>query len=189
MRYTEQTESNVQKSYTELVPTDDQLCGFKEWYISHHAALSSKRPDKVRSVYDCAAFAEGKFLNGFLMKHPESINSLVGVLLRFKKEEIPNAADVEAIFHEIRVLPPNRDALRVFWWPVENLEAEPFVFLMMVHLIGSNSSPSCACHFSSGKLQRSLENISISKFVRSSTRIFMFTTVWSVSKAKNEHCM
>ena len=78
------------------------------------------------------------------MKGPYLINSLVGVLLRFRKKKIPFVADVEAMFLQIRVLPPDQDAMRFFWWPQGNLEAEPFVFRMTIHLFEAKSSLSCA---------------------------------------------
>ena len=117
-RYTEQMESNVQKGYAELISVDDQFCGSEEWCsIPHHPVLSSKRPDKVRISYDCVASAEGKSLNDFLLKGPDLMNFLVEVLLRFRKDKLPIVANLEAMFHQIRVLPSNRNALRFFWWP------------------------------------------------------------------------
>ena len=42
-------------------------------------------------------------------------NSIVGVLLRFRQEEIAFVSDIKAMFHQIFVDPENQDALR-FWW-------------------------------------------------------------------------
>ena len=83
-------------------------------------------------------------LNDFLMKGPDLMNSLVGVLLRFRSEKIPLVADVESMFYQIRVFPPDKDALRFFWWPHGTLETKPLVFRMTVHLFGAKSSQSCA---------------------------------------------
>ena len=43
-------------------------------------------------------------------------NSLVGVLLRFRQGNVGLAADVEAMFHQVRVRKQDQDALRFLWW-------------------------------------------------------------------------
>ena len=53
-------------------------------------------------------------------------------------------SDVEAMFHQVRVRPSDRDALRLLWWPEGNLDNPPKEYRMNVHLFGSASSPSCA---------------------------------------------
>ncbi|XP_028405229.1 uncharacterized protein LOC114527732 [Dendronephthya gigantea] len=53
-------------------------------------------------------------------------------------------ADVEAMFHQVRVRPPDCDSLRFLWWPDNDLSNEPAEYQMMVHLFGSVSSPTCA---------------------------------------------
>lgn len=53
-------------------------------------------------------------------------------------------ADVEAMFHQVRVQPEDCDALRFLWWPDNDLARDPEEYQMMVHLFGSVSSPSCA---------------------------------------------
>ena len=49
------------------------------------------------------------------MKGPDLTNSLVGVLLRFRKGKVAVIADVEAMFYQIKVAPHDGDALRFFW--------------------------------------------------------------------------
>ena len=72
------------------------------------------------------------------------MNSLVGVLLRFRKEKIAIVADIETMFYQIRVDPSHRDALRFLRWSQGNLNDEPSIYRMTVHLFGAKSSPSCA---------------------------------------------
>ena len=43
-------------------------------------------------------------------------NSLVGVLLCFCQGKVGLAADVEAMFHQVRVRREDQDALRFLWW-------------------------------------------------------------------------
>ena len=48
------------------------------------------------------------------------------------------------MFHQVRVRPSDRDALRFQWWPNGDLNSPPEEYQMNVHLFGSASSPSCA---------------------------------------------
>ena len=103
-----------------------------------------KKNGKVHIVYDCAAVAHNRSLNDFLMKEPVFINSLVGVILRFRKGLVAIVSDVEAIFHQVKVVRSDRGAKRFFWWPKANLSEDPKIYGMTVHLIGAKYSPSCA---------------------------------------------
>ena len=53
-------------------------------------------------------------------------------------------ADIESMFHQVRVSLRDRDALRFLWWPGGNTEEKPVAYRMTVHLFGAKSSPSCA---------------------------------------------
>jgi hypothetical protein len=70
------------------------------------------------------------------------ICNLVGVLLRFRSEQVAITSDVEAMFHQVHVPEADRDLLRFLWWPDGNLKAEPQEYRMTVHLFGATSSPS-----------------------------------------------
>lgn len=43
------------------------------------------------------------------------LNSLVGVLLRFRNYKIALVADVEAMFHQVKVPKSDMDSLRFMW--------------------------------------------------------------------------
>ena len=77
------------------------------------------------------------------MKEPNLVNSLVGVLLRFRKHSVAVLADIESMFHQVRAAPRDFDALRFLWWPEEDLETEPKIYRMIVHLFGAKPFPSC----------------------------------------------
>ena len=114
------------------------------WYLPHHPVTNVHKPEKVRVVFDCAAKYHGSSLNDTLMKGPIFMNNLVGVLIRFRKNKIALVADVEAMFHQVRVEPSHTNALRFLWWKDGDLNNEPIVCQMLVHLFGATSSPSCA---------------------------------------------
>jgi hypothetical protein len=48
--------------------------------------------------------------------------------------------DIERMFHQFLVKAENQDYLRFFWWEKGNLEAQPPIYRMKVHLFGAASS-------------------------------------------------
>ena len=116
----------------------------KSWYLPHHPVFHPQKPEKVRVVFDCSAKYRGTSLNDQLLQGPDLANSLIGVLTRFRQGPIAFMADVEAMFHQVRVPVEDCDSLRFLWWPNGDTTAIPEEYQMMVHLFGSISSPSCA---------------------------------------------
>ncbi|XP_070552468.1 uncharacterized protein [Ptychodera flava] len=53
-------------------------------------------------------------------------------------------ADIETMFHQVKIREEDSDCLRFYWLPDGNIESPPRVYKMMVHLFGAVSSPSCA---------------------------------------------
>ena len=135
----------LEKGYARKVP--DQQCKEQNdatWYLPHHPVFRPQKPDKVRVVFDCAAEYGGTSLNKELLQGPDLTNSLVGVLTRFREGPVAMMADIEDMFHQVRVRPPDCDSFRFLWWRDNDLSKEPTEYQMMVHLFGSVSSPTCA---------------------------------------------
>lgn len=53
-------------------------------------------------------------------------------------------ADIEAMFHQVRVPEEDSDLLRFLWWPGGDVEKELEEYKMVMHIFGATSSPSCA---------------------------------------------
>ena len=53
-------------------------------------------------------------------------------------------ADIECVFHQIRVHQQDVHAFRFLWWPGGDLSLDPVLHQMQVLLFGATSSPSCA---------------------------------------------
>lgn len=132
----------ISRGDAELTPTPTD--GGTVWYLPHHGVYHPKKPDKLRVVFDCSAKFCGVSLNDSLLTGPDLINSLIGVLCRFRKEDIAIICDVERMFHQFLVTPESRDYLRFLWWENGDLEKEPQEYRMTVHLFGASSSPGCA---------------------------------------------
>ena len=105
--------------------------------------LNPNKPGKLCIVFDAAAKFSGTSLNDQLLQGPDYINNLAGVLMRFRQEEVTLIADIEKLFHQVRVPPEDCDALHFLWWP-EDLHREPEEYQMQVHIFGVTSSPCCS---------------------------------------------
>ena len=113
------------------------------WYLPHHGVRHPTKK-KLRVVFDCGASFGGTSLNQQLLQGPDLTSSLVGVLMRFRQETVAVMADVEAMFHQVRVSNEDTDLLRFLWWPGGNYEMDLVEHKMLVHIFGATSSPSVA---------------------------------------------
>ena len=143
-KYTQQMEDYIQKGYASHA--DEQSAEGRTWYLPHHGVTSAAKPGKVRVVFDAAAKYRGTSLNDNLVQGPDLVNSLVGVLIRFRQEPVALVGDIEAMFHQVKVSDPDRDALRFLWWKHGNLDGPVEVYRMNSHVFGAKSSPSCAAY-------------------------------------------
>ena len=67
-------------------------------------------------VFDDAALHDGVSLNSQLNRGPDLTNSLLGVLLRFRKERIEFAANIQSMFLQVKVSADDVHTLRFLWW-------------------------------------------------------------------------
>ena len=131
-RYTTEIEKMIACGYAESVPSDAICTSERTWYLPHHAVLSEKKPDKVRIVFDCASKFHGKSLNDRCMQGPDLVNKLLHVLLRFRLHSYAIQADIESMYHQVRIPVSDRDALRFLWYENEKLS----YYRMTSHLFG-----------------------------------------------------
>ena len=95
------------------------------WYLPHRPVVNPNKPDKLRVVFDCAARYNGVSLNSQLLQGPDLTKNLMRVLIRFREEHIAIMADIEGMFHQVRVSPKDCDALRFLWWPANDFNKDP----------------------------------------------------------------
>ena len=87
----------------------------KCWYLPHHAVYHPNKPGKIRVVFDLSAEFHGASTNKALLSEPDLTNQIVGVLLRFREEQIAVAGDIEAMYHQVKVPENQRCFLRFLW--------------------------------------------------------------------------
>ena len=114
------------------------------WYLPHFGVYHPKNPTQIRVVFDSSAEYEGVSLNGELLSGPDLMNSLLGVLLRFRRETTAVMCDIEQMFHSFHVDPEHRDFLRFLWYKDNTLGRRIIEYRMNIHLFGNGPSPAVA---------------------------------------------
>ena len=144
MRYTQYMSGMLEKGHAEPVSKDCLPEQGKVWYIPHHSVQHPAKPDKTRVVFDGSAKYCGTSLNSQLLQGPNLANTLIGVLIRFRKEKVAFMADIQEMFYQVRVPASYVNFLRFLWWPEGDISRDLEEFAMTKHIFGSISSPGCA---------------------------------------------
>ncbi|XP_077976208.1 uncharacterized protein LOC144432057 [Styela clava] len=143
-RYVEVIQGYIKAGYAKRISYAEIDTSNTVWYLPHFPVMNQHKPGKVRVVFDAAAKYGNVSLNDCLMSGPDLVSSLLGVILRFRRGRVALVADVEAMFHQVRVAPQDTDALRFLWWDDGDISKEPVPHRVLVHIFGAASSPSCA---------------------------------------------
>ncbi|XP_035907255.1 uncharacterized protein LOC118509982 [Anopheles stephensi] len=112
------------------------------WYLPIGLVTNPNKPGKVRLIWDAAAKAQGISLNDVLLKGPDEVMSLPGVLFRFRLYAVATCADVKEMFLQIRLRKADKHAQRFLWRddPAHELET----YIVDVVTFGSTCSPATA---------------------------------------------
>ena len=143
-RYQETINKDVNAGYVrkvdqaELNETKDKL----HWYLPHHPVINPHKPEKVRRVCNAAANYQGVALNDKLLPGPDLLQSLIGIIFRFREHQIALSADIEAMFLQVAVPKDDSRCLRFLWR--EDPERRTEIFENTRHVFGAKSSPTCA---------------------------------------------
>lgn len=68
------------------------------WYLSLFGLYHPKKPDQIRVAFGASAQYEGISLNSLLLTGPDLNNSLLGVLMHFKKDCVAAMTDIQQMF-------------------------------------------------------------------------------------------
>jgi hypothetical protein len=141
--YTETLNGYVKGFARKLTKLEADMTTPLTWYIPHHGVINPNKPGKVRVVFDAAATCNGTSLNESLLTRPDLLNSLFGVLQRFRMYKVAICADVEGMFHQVRVPESDSDALRFLWKENIDVPGPPDTYKMVVHIFGATDSYVC----------------------------------------------
>ena len=145
--YIEFTQKILDKGHSYPVPLEDiraESQSGKVWCLPHFGVCHPKKTTQIRVVFDSSAEYSDVSLNKELLPGPDLMNSLLGVLIRFRKETTAIMCDIEEMFHSFHVDPNHRDFLRFLWFE-DNKPGKPIAeYRMNVHLFGNGPSPAVA---------------------------------------------
>ncbi|KAL0162344.1 hypothetical protein M9458_041740, partial [Cirrhinus mrigala] len=116
------------------------------WYLPLFGVYHPRKPDRIRVVFDSSPSFEGVSLNDILLAGPDLNNSLLGILMRFRKEQVAITADIEHMFHCFLVKEDHCDFLRFLWYRNNDPTSDIVDYRMRVHLFGNSPSPAVAVY-------------------------------------------
>ncbi|KAK3101561.1 hypothetical protein FSP39_004496 [Pinctada imbricata] len=126
--------------HAEVAPDLDTEC----WYLPLFAVYHPKKPGNIRCVFDSSAKYDGVSLNDVLLTGPDLVNSLLGILLRFRMGLVAITADIEQMFYRFSVPDKHRNYLRFIWCKDNNPDCELIEYRMTRHVFGNSPSPAVA---------------------------------------------
>lgn len=113
---------------------------------THHYSGSIIPKNQIRVVFDSSAPHEGISLNNVLLTGPDLKNSLIGVLMCFRKDCIAVMADIQQMFQCFVMREDHRDYLRFLWHRDNSLNKDIVEYRIKVHLFGNSPSPAVAIY-------------------------------------------
>ena len=92
----------IDKGYAEEID-EKNMSASSVWYLPHHPVKNPNKPGKVGMVFDCAAKYQCTSLNKQLLQGPDFMNSLIGVIIRFRQEAIAWWRMSRRCFYQVKV--------------------------------------------------------------------------------------
>ena len=87
----------------------------RQWYVPHHPVENPNKPGKMRQVCNAASKFRGISLNDNLLTGLDLLQNLIGIIFRFREQQIVFTADIEAMFLQVKVPPEICKVLRFLW--------------------------------------------------------------------------
>ena len=99
--YDNQVQDMVQRGVARKL-TKEELNNYKGpiHYISHHEVLKpDSKSTPVRIVFNRSVNYMGHLLNEYWAKGPDLLNSLLGIFVRFRENEVAFIGDIKKMYH------------------------------------------------------------------------------------------
>ncbi|XP_072933724.1 uncharacterized protein [Epargyreus clarus] len=118
---------------------ENEPCSNHVWYIPHFGVQNINKPGKLRLVFDAASKVEGVCLNDYLCTGPDLYNSLMGIMFRFRENEIVIMGDIKDMFLQIKIRAEDQNVLRFLWQ--ESPDSQIKACVMQRLIFGATCSP------------------------------------------------
>ena len=105
-------------------------------HITHHEVLKAESSTTPwRTVFNASANYCGRSLNGYWEKGPDLLNNLMGILIKFREEDVGYIGDIRKMYHTVRITMPDQQTHRFLWRDL-NPEKKPEEYMMEVVSFG-----------------------------------------------------
>lgn len=141
--YTSQIDRLIAEKYAKLV--NGPMSVSPVWWLPHFGVTNPNKPGKLRLVYDAAAKYQGTCLNDYLLSGPDLLNSLLGVLFKFRSGPIAYTADIADMFLRIKIRKEDQ-GVQLFLWRGKDRSRDPDIYVMDSMIFGAKSSPTSAIY-------------------------------------------
>ena len=116
----------------------------ERWYLPMFSVFHPKQPESIRVVFDASAKYYDISLNSVLLQGLDMMNSLLGIILRFRQERIAITMDVQHMFYNFKVPNDQHCYLRFIWHKGNNFYQPLVDYQMTRQAFGKISSQAVA---------------------------------------------
>lgn len=111
------------------------------WYLPLFCVYRPRKPDKIRVVFDSSIEFKGNSLNKPLLSGPDLNNSLLGVLPRFRQNQVAVVCDIQQMFYSFFVCKKHHNFLRFFLYENNDFRNKLIEYRMTFYVCGNTPSP------------------------------------------------
>ncbi|XP_045110007.1 uncharacterized protein LOC123503946 [Portunus trituberculatus] len=109
-------------------------------YIHHHEVLKpSSSSTPLRIVFNSSASYMGHILNDYWAKGPDVLNSLLGILIRFRQGKFAVTGDISKMYNSVKMGTLDQHTHRFLWRNMDN-ERPPDHYIMTAVTFGDKPS-------------------------------------------------
>ena len=83
--------------------------------MPHHGVVNVNKLGIVRVVFHASGKCDNVFLNDKLLQGIDYLNSLIGVITKFRHGKYAIMGNIEKMFLQVKVIEEDLDALRFVW--------------------------------------------------------------------------
>ena len=143
--YDEQIRDMVSRGAAKKLSTDElQSYVGPKFYIGHHEIL---KPESLstpcRIVFNSSAKFGSHILNDYWAKGPDMMNNLLGVLIRFREDNVAIAGDLKKMYHSVKLSPIDQQTHRFLWRDMQ-LDRKPDIYVMTAVSFGDKPAGAIA---------------------------------------------
>lgn len=154
-RLEDEIQSYISKGYAVKLNAKEENIKNNSWFLPIFFVKNPNKPDKIRLVWDAAAKTGNVSLNTLLLKGPDLLSSLPGILCRFRQKQVAITGDISEMFHQIQIRSEDRHFQRFLYR--SDPSKEPDLYEMVVMIFGACCSPTSAQY---------VKNVNAERFIK-----------------------